>query len=87
MSAIEEYVKRADECLREAGACIAESNRAIFMDVAAKWRMLAKEAEAGAVPAPPATAVQGTAVQMMPATQQHASGSASRTLHPIVLGR
>jgi hypothetical protein len=59
MSAIEEYVKRADECLQQAGACIAESNRAIFMGVAAKWRMLAKEVEAGAVPAPPATATQG----------------------------
>jgi hypothetical protein len=55
----EEYVKRADECLRQAGACIADSNRAIFMDVAAKWRMLAKEVEAGAVPAPPATAGKG----------------------------
>jgi hypothetical protein len=60
MSATEEYVKRADECLQQAGACIAESNRAIFMDVAAKWRMLAKEVEAGAVPAPPATAGQGS---------------------------
>ena len=59
MAVIEDYVKRADECLRQAGACSAESNRAIFMEVAAKWRMLAKEeAKAGAVPAPPSEAMQ-----------------------------
>ena len=58
MSAGEDYVKRADECLRQAGACIAESNRSIFMGVAAKWRMLAKEVEAGAIPAPPTKAMQ-----------------------------
>jgi hypothetical protein len=44
MSITNEYVKRAEECERLAGECISESNRAIFMDVAARWRMLAKEA-------------------------------------------
>ena len=44
MSITEEYVKRAEVCERLAGECISESNRAIFMDVAARWRMLAKEA-------------------------------------------
>ena len=44
MSITEEYLKRAEECERLAGECISESNRAIFMDVAARWRMLAKQA-------------------------------------------
>ena len=39
-----EYVKRAEECLRLAGACIAESNRQILVYAAVHWRMLAEEA-------------------------------------------
>ena len=56
----EEYVKRAEECERLAGACISESNREILLYAAAHWRMLA-EADAGALPAPPAKAMQGSA--------------------------
>jgi hypothetical protein len=40
----DEYVKRAEECLRLAGACIAESNRQILIFAAAHWRMLAEAA-------------------------------------------
>ena len=40
----EEYLKRAEECLRLAGACIAESNRQILVYAAVHWRMLAEEA-------------------------------------------
>jgi hypothetical protein len=40
----EEYVKRAEECLRLAGACIAESNRQILIYAAVHWRLLAEEA-------------------------------------------
>jgi hypothetical protein len=40
----EEYVTRAEECLRLAGACIAESNRQILIYAAVHWRMLAEEA-------------------------------------------
>jgi hypothetical protein len=39
-----EYSKRAEECLRLAGACIAESNRQILIYAAVCWRMLAEEA-------------------------------------------
>ena len=42
MSITEEYVKRAEECVRLAGACIAESNRQILLYTAAHWRMLAE---------------------------------------------
>ena len=42
----EEYVKRAEECLRLAGACIAESNREILIYAAVHWRMLAEEGAA-----------------------------------------
>ena len=38
----EDYVKRAEECLRLAGACIAESNRQILIYAAVHWRMLAE---------------------------------------------
>jgi hypothetical protein len=54
----EEYVKRAEECVRLAGACIAESNREILLYVAARWRMLGDEA--GPVPAAPTKAMQGS---------------------------
>ena len=40
----EEYLKRAEECLRLAGACIAEANRQILIFAAVHWRMLAEEA-------------------------------------------
>ena len=40
----EDYAKRADECLRLAGACIAESNRQILIYAAVNWRMLTEEA-------------------------------------------
>jgi hypothetical protein len=40
----EEYMTRAEECLRLAGACIAESNRQILICAAVHWRMLAEEA-------------------------------------------
>jgi hypothetical protein len=38
-----DYVKRSEECLRLAGACIAESNRQILIYAAVHWRMLAEE--------------------------------------------
>jgi hypothetical protein len=37
-------VKRAEECERLAGACIAASNRQILVYAAGHWRMLAEEA-------------------------------------------
>jgi hypothetical protein len=37
MSISEEYVKRAEECERLADACLVESNREIFRNVAAQW--------------------------------------------------
>jgi hypothetical protein len=46
----EEYVKRAEECLRLAGACIAESNRQILIYAAVHWRMLAEEATVRSTP-------------------------------------
>jgi hypothetical protein len=39
-----EYMKRAEECLRLAGACIAESNRQILIYAAVRWRILAEVA-------------------------------------------
>jgi hypothetical protein len=49
-----EYVKRAEECERLAGACIAESNREILLFAADKWRRMAKDAAArSGGPAPP----------------------------------
>jgi hypothetical protein len=39
----EDYVKRAEECLRLAGACIAESNRQILIYAAVRWQMFADE--------------------------------------------
>jgi hypothetical protein len=47
----EEYVKRAEECLRLAGACIAESNREILIYAAVHWRMLAEEGAASSTSA------------------------------------
>ena len=58
MSVTDEYVKRAEECERLAGACIAESNRDILLYAAARWRTMAEDAAAGAVPH--AKAMQGS---------------------------
>ena len=56
MSTTEDYMKRAEECVRLAGACIAESNREILLYAAARWRTMAEDAAAGAFPqAPPST--------------------------------
>jgi hypothetical protein len=43
MSTKQEYLKRAEECIRLAGACIAESNREILL-YAAAWRTMAEDA-------------------------------------------
>jgi hypothetical protein len=48
MSTTEDYVKRAEECVRLAGACIAESNREILLYAAARWRTMSEDASAGA---------------------------------------
>jgi hypothetical protein len=42
MSTISEYVKRAEECERLAGACIAEANRQILLYAAVGWRRMAE---------------------------------------------
>jgi hypothetical protein len=60
MSTTQEYVKRAEECERLAGVCTAEPNREILLYAAARWRVMAEDAAAGAFPAPPAKAMQGT---------------------------
>ena len=57
MSTTEDYLKRAEECVRLAGACIAESNREILLYAAVRWRAMAEDTAAGAFPAPPAKAV------------------------------
>jgi hypothetical protein len=46
----EEYLKRAEECFRLAGACIAEANRQILIFAAVHWRMLAEEAVGKSAP-------------------------------------
>ena len=56
MSTTEDYVKRAEECVRLAGACIAKSNREILLYAAARWRTMAEDAAAGAFP--PAKAME-----------------------------
>jgi hypothetical protein len=57
MSIADEYVTRAEECERLANECVAESNRAILLYAAGRWRKMAEE-EAGR-PAP-AKAMQGS---------------------------
>jgi len=64
MSVTDEYVKRAEECERLAGACIAESNRDILLYAAARWRTMAEDAAAGAVA--PAKAIREAADYRMP---------------------
>jgi hypothetical protein len=61
MSTTQEYMTRAEECERLAGACIAESNREILLYAAGRWRVMAEDAAAGAFLAPPAKAMQGSA--------------------------
>ena len=61
MSTTQEYMTRAEECERLAGACIAESNREILVYAAARWRAMAEDAAAGAFFAPLAKAMQGSA--------------------------
>jgi hypothetical protein len=39
---VEEYMTRAEDCIRLAGACIAESNQQILIYAAVHWRMLAE---------------------------------------------
>jgi hypothetical protein len=46
-----EYLKRAAECERLAGACISEFNRTILLYAAASWRMLAGESGDRLLPA------------------------------------
>jgi hypothetical protein len=46
MSIAAEYVTRAEECERLAAECVAESNRAILLYAAGRWRKMAAE-EAG----------------------------------------
>jgi hypothetical protein len=43
MSITEEYVMRAEECERLAAECVAESNRALLMYAARRWRRMAEE--------------------------------------------
>ena len=43
----EEYLKRAEECERLASECQSDSNRKIFLDIAAKWRSMAADAAVG----------------------------------------
>jgi hypothetical protein len=57
MSIADEYLRRAEECERLANECVAESNRAILLYAAGRWRKMAEE-EAGR-PAP-AKAMQGS---------------------------
>ena len=47
---IADYVKRAEECERLAAECQTDSNREIFLDIAAKWRSMAADAAAAAAP-------------------------------------
>ena len=61
MSTTEDYMKRAEECVRLAGACIAESNREILLYAAARWRTMAEDAAAGAFS--PSTAVDAASSQ------------------------
>jgi hypothetical protein len=42
--------KRAEECLRLAGACLTESNRQILLYAAVHWRMLAEKAAGASGP-------------------------------------
>ena len=56
MSIAAEYVTRAEECERLADECVAESNPAILLYAAGRWRRMAEE-EAGRS-APPAPATQ-----------------------------
>jgi hypothetical protein len=67
MSIAEEYVERAEECERLAGACIAEANRALLLYAAGRWRRMAEEELAR--PASLATAAEGDGPQARNATR------------------
>ena len=58
MSTKQEYLKRAEECIRLAGACIAESNREILLYAAAAWRTMAEDV--AEFRASPETTMQGS---------------------------
>jgi hypothetical protein len=66
MSTTQVYVKRAEECERLAGACTAEPNREILLYAAARWRVMAEDAAAGAFPAPPAKRCRETMTYRSP---------------------
>ena len=51
MSIADDYVTRAEECERLAGECVSESNRAILLYAASRWRKMAEEEAVR--PAPP----------------------------------
>jgi hypothetical protein len=51
MSIADDYVTRAEECERLAGECVSESNRAILLYAAGRWRKMAEEEAVR--PAPP----------------------------------
>ena len=44
MSITDDYLKRAEEFERLAADCQSDSNRKIFLDIAAKWRSMAADA-------------------------------------------
>jgi hypothetical protein len=48
MSIAEDYVTRAEECERLAGACMSESNREILLYTAKHWRAMAEDMRASA---------------------------------------
>ena len=72
MSTTEDYVKRAEECVRLAGACIAESNREILLYAAARWRTMAEDAAAGAFPQ--AQAMEKSGGRQMPTGRKASAG-------------
>jgi hypothetical protein len=62
----EDYVKRADECLRLAAACMAESNRQILIYAAVNWQMLAEEAAGKSGPSHRPKSNEANAVRSYP---------------------
>lgn len=58
MSITDDYLKRAEECERLAADCQSDSNRKIFLDIAAKWRSMAADAATSEIPTTPAKAMQ-----------------------------
>ena len=72
MSTTEDYMKRAEECVRLAGACIAESNREILLYAAARWRTMAEDAAAGVFPQ--AKAMEKSGGLQMPTGRKASAG-------------